>query len=339
MQSFFQAPKDIIGILGERLTDFSTVVDTLESVRNDPETYNKLLENVKAFLTNSSEKYPLKVEYLYGFPNLEVVKVEIEGDESTLMGLAAQPKLRTFNFRFNKLKKMGETYKDAIYDVLQAYCTGTFNVRGKEYTNNRNLRNVDIQIYTGLGILLFILVRNQLYMQLTITSVPLDNLINQYTNINGIWGEYFGPKNNVVYHTTVFPYTGMQINQGFLNLNYNKYKVHISGEEDENLDLRITYYINKFWENLKDFTFPNIVQFDCPIIINSLDDLDETVFYIFPNAKEIMVIPMFNVNEPIAEYKGKILKFYELPQSKNNKLPKLETYQSIYEAMVKESNL
>lgn len=107
MQSYLDLniPKDIIGLLTQKLTitDFSTAIDTLESLRNNPRIHNLILLSITEFLTNTSNKYPLKAEYLHSFPNLEIVKPQISGNVNEFNGLAGQPKLRSFNFLINDL--------------------------------------------------------------------------------------------------------------------------------------------------------------------------------------------------------------------------------------------
>lgn len=335
MQSFFEAPKDVIGLLGGKLTDYSIILDILHAAKQFPETYNKLSNSINAIITNSSNKYKVTLEVLATFPNLEIVEIQFIGNVTDLLNFANLPKLTTFNFKFNW------SYDEQIEDIkrfINAYCTGSFTKDGITYINNRDLKNVNFQIYNaneaGGGALL-LLVGKQLFF-----TSPYQNmykLFNQFADINGIWGfTYYKPPREFVKHTFV---TSTDLQYKIYDApNFPRYKYHFTSLSSES---QIVNFCYSFWGKLLGYSYPNVIQFDLPIVLRSLEVLDTAIFNIFPNVKEFMAFPIFTVDKPIIGYNGRTIKFYKPPLNNltQEDLPELPTHKTMYDAMLAENNL
>lgn len=323
MQSFFEAPKDIIGILGEKLTDYATILESLNSAKDFPATYNRLRDNIKAIIT-IPDKYDLKVNDLMIFPNLEIIEVQIIGTITDLLKLATLPKLRTFNFKFpSSYKKQDED----MNTFFRTYCT------------NRDLKKVNFQMYNedfSEDNPLLLLVGSQLFWGFSNRKVY--RTLTKFAFINGIWNyTLYKPPRDYVKHF-------------FITQNDLQYKIyedprtprikyHFTSNNSENQILDFCY---SFWSKLLGYSYPNIVQFDVPVLLANLQSIDAITFSIFPNVKEFMVFPYFKVDKPIIEYKGRIIKFYKPPNNNEliqENLPELPTYKTIYDTIVAENNL
>lgn len=346
MQSFFEAPTDIIQLLSERLTHYDTILATLDAAKNFPITYNKLLNSIRVILTadpvqakpyiykklkGSIKVIPnplafegkINIDILKSFPNLEVIKPQILGSNADLIQLATLPKLISFNFNFRSIIE-----KNINEDI------GKF---GRIYCINNDLKNVDFQIYNkscwSLDPIL-LLVGTQIY---GIVNWKFYDLLSKFGSINGIWGQtMYYPSTNYINHIFI---TEIELEYKDPNPpDKGRFKFHFTSLSSED---QIVEYCYSVWNKFLGRSYPSVLYFGLPILLETLQTLDNNIFNIFPNVKEFIVFPMFKVDKPIIEYNERIIKFYKPPNNKliQEDLPELPTYKTMYDAMVAENNL
>lgn len=336
---------DLVGVLGEKLTDFSTIVDLLEDVKNQPFIFNKLLNNIKAILSNVSYKYELKADYLFIFPKLEYCEVEIIDTVSKFLILASHRTLGSLHF----IVENYDTYQfdEYLSLFLNNYCTGSYLITSDkekiEYTNNRNLKNLKISLH-DLG-KRFILVRSQIYLYNNFPNVL--SIIEQFAEIKGTWNQNFMPKSNPTYHMLMYNIQPKVYDEIITSPIFNRNKLHFVKYDDKNhyedMILIITHIFSKLINNGS--MFYDIIQYDIPIPIDLLEEINFLI-NIFPNVLEFMIVPTQYFIDSLSShlgdstiYKDRKITFWQIAGGPNHFLPEIPIHRNLYDAMVAEDNL